>query len=695
MPSATIDVSAERTGSLPSVPKRAFRADIQGLRAFAVVVVILDHLFHWPTGGFVGVDVFFVISGYLITSHMVRELDRTGRLSLSSFYRRRIRRIAPAATLVIAVTVAFAVLVLPRGRALSITTDGVWAFFFGANWRSMAVGTDYFQLGQLPSPLQHFWSLSVEEQFYFVWPLLTMIVFTMALKRWRVARTARVATFAVFAAVVALSFVWALAETAGNPAAAYFSTFSRAWELGVGALLAVASMTPWRMSLRIRIGLAWFGVVGLVISVFVIDSTSVFPAPAAALPVLATALVIAAGVGVDDARYRHALWPLTNRASGFVGAISYSLYLWHFPVIVFLATFVPLDSRRYFVLALTGTAVLSILSYHFVEEPVRRSGWLLPGSRTRVWHRATLVPIVAAAAAVILVAGLGAARLASPPSPSLEPNSPVAACVGAEAAPGAESDCARPDAVSIEQVMPTLDELPSDTAGGYSCWRPKGGALKTCTFGSEQPGGTDPFRVALVGDSHAAALLPAFLDQVDGLGWSLDTYLGYGCQWRDQPDGSDCDGVADEVQQRLADGSYDMVITTAARWAIAEATTESFVQRWDDVAATGADVVVVAGVPSVPDSTFACISRIGVNLSECSTSRVDALQPADPLLVAATRADVRMVDMTDFYCDASLCPAIIGNVIVYRDTAGHTTGTYMKSMAPYLIERIGSAEGAG
>jgi len=179
------------------------------------------------------------------------------------------------------------------------------------------------------------------------------------------------------------------------------------------------------------------------------------------------------------------------------------------------------------------------------------------------------------------------------------------------------------------------------------------------------------------------------------LGWSLDTYLGYGCQWRDQPDGSDCDGVADEVQQRLADGSYDMVITTAARWAIAEATTESFVQRWDDVAATGADVVVVAGVPSVPDSTFACISRIGVNLSECSTSRVDALQPADPLLVAATRADVRMVDMTDFYCDASLCPAIIGNVIVYRDTAGHTTGTYMKSMAPYLIERIGSAEGAG
>lgn len=693
MPSATIDASAPPTRSRSIVRGRELRADIQGLRAFAVVVVILDHLFRWPAGGFVGVDVFFVISGYLITSHMLRELDRTGRLSLSGFYRRRIRRIAPAATLVIVATVAFALLVLPRGRALSIATDGIWAFFFGANWRSMATGTDYFQLGQLPSPLQHFWSLSVEEQFYFVWPLLTMVAFTAALRRWQTARSARIATFTVFAAVVVLSFAWALVETAGNPTSAYFSTLTRAWELGVGAVLAVATMAPWRLSPRFRIGLAWLGVIGLVASVFVIDAESVFPAPTAALPVLATALVIAAGVGADDARYRRALWPLTNRVSGYLGAISYSLYLWHFPVIVFLATFVPLGSRRYFVLALVGTAVLSILCYHFVEEPVRRSNWLLPGPRTEGSRRAATVALVGAGAVVVLVAGLGAARLASP---AAEPQPPAAtACVGAEAAPGAQGDCDPPEAISIEEVAPSLDALPGDTAGGYSCWRPKGDALKTCTFGPESVVGGGALRVALVGDSHAAALLPAFLDRVDGLGWSLDTYLGFACQWRDQPAGSDCDEVADEVQQRLVDGEYDMVITTAARWAIAEAPAESFADRWNEVAATGADVVVVAAVPTVPEATFGCVSRIGADLSECATSRSEALEPSDRLLDAAGQADARVVDMTDFYCDASTCPAVIGNVIVYRDTAGHTTGTYMQSMAPYLIDRISAPTAAG
>ncbi|WP_448003863.1 acyltransferase family protein [Agromyces bauzanensis] len=685
-------MSAEPTSSRPSIPTRELRADIQGLRAFAVVAVILDHLFHWPTGGFVGVDVFFVISGYLITSHMIRELDRTGHLSLSAFYRRRIRRIAPAASLVIVATVAFAVFLLPRGRALSIAMDGIWAFFFGANWRSMAIGTDYFQLGQLPSPLQHFWSLSVEEQFYFVWPLLTMIVFTTAIWRWGASSRAHVATFAAYAAIVALSFVWALVETAGNPTAAYFSTLSRAWELGVGALLALVGVAAWRLSLPTRVGLAWFGVVGLLASVFMIDAESAFPAPTVALPVLATALVIAAGVGADDTRYRHALWPLTNRVSGYLGAISYSLYLWHFPVIVFLATFVPLDSRRYFALVLAGTAILSVISYHFVEEPVRRSTWLLPGSRTKVGRRAAVVATVGTVA-VVVAAGLGAARLASPPP---ETRAPVAAeCVGAEAAPGADSDCQRPDAISIDDVTPTLDVLPDDTAGGYSCWRPEGDALKTCTFGSERQEGAETLRVALVGDSHAAALLPAFLDRVDDLGWSLDTYLGYGCQWRDQAERSDCDGVADEVQQRLVDGAYDLVITTGARWANAAAPTDSFVERWDEVASTGADVVVVAAVPTVPDATFACVSRVGADLNECATSRAEALRPPDPMLDAARHADVRVVDMTDFYCDSSVCPAVIGNVIVYRDAAGHTTGTYMKTMAPFLIERIGSAAAVG
>ncbi|KQQ95829.1 hypothetical protein ASF62_04930 [Leifsonia sp. Leaf325] len=676
----------------PASPTSRLRTDIQGLRAFAVVVVILDHLFHWPSGGFVGVDVFFVISGYLITSHILRELDRTGRLSLSDFYRRRVRRIAPAATLVIVVTVAVSALLLPRSRALSIAVDGVWAFFFGANWRAMLVGTDYFQLGQLPSPLQHYWSLSVEEQFYFVWPLLTMLVFTVVLRRAGSTRSARGATIAVFSGVAAISFIWALIETTTTPTAAYFSTVSRAWELGVGAILAAVSMRAWRIPFATRMTLAWLGTAGLVVSVFWIDAASPFPAPSAALPVLATAAVIAAGIGERTRGYDRALWPLTNRVSVYLGSISYSLYLWHFPVIILLASLVPIDSRRYYVLAIAIMAATSVLSYHLVEQPVRRSSWLTPRTSDRastVRSRSPRVVVIAACTALLVVLGLGAARLATP-----EPTQPIVSasspCFGADAAPGAGGSCPPSDPLRIDQVTPTLDGLSDDTRGGYACWRPKGGELRTCTYGSTSP---DAMHVALVGDSHAAAMLPAFLDRADALGWSLDTYLGFGCQWRDQPAGSGCDRVADQVQQRLVDGGYDVVITTAARWAIADASPRSFSDRWNAVSASGAQVVVVNAVPTVPESTFACLSRLGVDLNDCSTSLADAGDPVDALVAAAERSNAAVVDMTDFYCTDTGCPAVIGDVILYRDTAGHISGTYMRSMAPYLIERIEKAIG--
>src|SRR6184192_439573 len=150
--------------------KKNVRADIQGLRAFAVLAVIGSHLAGWPTGGFVGVDIFFVISGFIITSLLLRVKEETGTISFAGFYQRRVRRILPAALTVLTATVLAAFAVLPKGRAAETLTDGIWALLFSGNWRFAVGGTDYFQEGQPPSPLQHFWSLGVEEQFYFVWP---------------------------------------------------------------------------------------------------------------------------------------------------------------------------------------------------------------------------------------------------------------------------------------------------------------------------------------------------------------------------------------------------------------------------------------------------------------------------------------------------------------------------------------------
>jgi peptidoglycan/LPS O-acetylase OafA/YrhL len=357
------------TSSVP-VKKNTLRTDIQGLRALAVLAVVFDHLFAWPSGGFVGVDVFFVISGFLITGLLLREHDRTGTISFRGFYLRRVKRIIPAAMLVIVATIVTAYLVFSSVRASQTLWDGVWATFFAANWHSALQGTDYFNAAFAASPLQHYWSLSVEEQFYFVWPWVMLLIFVIAARTrsGNGQRAAHRAITVVIVVITAASFGWGLYDTATNASWAYFSTFTRAWELGVGALLAVIGTAFARIPSALRPVLGWTGLIGMIASLFIVnDNAGGFPAPWAALPVLATALVIAAGTGGEQ-RW---MWPITNRVSSWVGDISYSLYLWHFPVIIILAALMPED-LTYYAACILLMMLLAVGSFYLVEEPIRR-----------------------------------------------------------------------------------------------------------------------------------------------------------------------------------------------------------------------------------------------------------------------------------------------------------------------------------
>ena len=298
-----------------------FRPDIQGLRAVAVVVVILDHLFGWPSGGFIGVDVFFVISGFLITGLMLREHQKTGRISWVGFYERRVRRIVPAATACLVVVVAASYLVYRTARFEGIRTDAIWSFLFASNWHYAEQGTDYLQANGPVSPLQHFWSLSVEEQFYIVWPALLIVVLGFLGRKLRIrGRSVTRLLILVMTGVVAASFAWAMMETVDSPTWAYFSTFSRGWELAAGALLATCSARITAMPEWLRPLLSWAGLGLIVACLFLITTTSAFPAPWAALPVMGAVLVLAAGIG-GQPRY---VWALTNPVSVYVGKISYS-----------------------------------------------------------------------------------------------------------------------------------------------------------------------------------------------------------------------------------------------------------------------------------------------------------------------------------------------------------------------------------
>ncbi|MBM2617079.1 acyltransferase [Actinoplanes sp. LDG1-06] len=370
-------------------PSMRFRPDIEGLRAIAVVLVVLFHAgVPGLAGGYVGVDVFFVISGFLITSLMMREVRRTGELSLISFYARRARRILPAAALVLVTTLVGSYHWLGWLRGDEIAEDVVWSALFASNFRFATEGVDYLASQGAVSPVQHFWSLAVEEQFYLVWPAAVVLLIWLGF-RWAIGWW--------LAAAVAVSFGWSV-WAAGTWS--YFSPATRAWEIGAGCLLALVATRLDRIPHRLATMMAGVGLALIVVAALTYDETTSFPGYAAALPVLATVLVLA-GRG-DPVLGR---WPLV-----WLGRLSYSFYLWHWPVLIgaeqAYGAPLPATTRALLVLASLG---LAVATYFGLENPIRRN------VRLRRSHVITL-----SLAAWLIVAPLAVARWKTSTSPAAD-----------------------------------------------------------------------------------------------------------------------------------------------------------------------------------------------------------------------------------------------------------------------------------
>ena len=362
---AAIAAGLDEAGTPPG--DRKFRPDVQGLRALAVALVVLYHAHvPWVTGGFVGVDVFFVISGFVITGLLLRERSTTQTTSMVGFYARRARRILPAASLVIVATVAASYFWLGFIRGDQVAIDGRWASVFLANVHSIIVGTDYFAATTAVSPLQHYWSLAVEEQFYLVFPALFAL---LALRSGSTAVRRRLAT--LFLMVIVASLSLSVVQTGTSPVVAYFSPFTRSWELALGGLVALVGPLLRKVPIGIAAAVTWVGLLGIVASAFIYTSATPYPGIAVALPVFATAIVIAAGLDAP----RYGVEVILGRWLGLrLGDISYSLYLWHFPILVIAAEAVtrPLSGwERLWLVALA--LVLSIITHVLVENPVRQA----------------------------------------------------------------------------------------------------------------------------------------------------------------------------------------------------------------------------------------------------------------------------------------------------------------------------------
>jgi peptidoglycan/LPS O-acetylase OafA/YrhL len=670
--------------------KARLRGDIQGLRALAVLMVIADHMLGYPVGGFVGVDVFFVISGFVITGSLLREHQSQGNISFRGFYQRRIRRIIPLALLVLAATIIASWVTFTVARAMSVTVDGIWSVVFAANWKYAIDGTDYMQAGGPVSPLQHFWSLAVEEQFYIVWPWLVVLTLGYAASRLRwTARRAHQVLGLLMVVVVVASFGYALWDTATSPAVAYFSTFSRAWELGIGALIAVGAVQLGRIPESVRPFMAYIGLAGIFWSVFSITPEMAFPGPWAAVPVLSTALVIAAGCGGEQ----RLLSPLTNPVMRYVGDISYSLYLWHFPVIIVLAALMPERGQLYFLISGLAITVLAVASYKFIEDPIRAGRW---DSRT-LRRRAMVAAAGLLAASLVIVA-------TQPPSPGGgEVQSPSAGF-----SESLQSEIYQATTLDrFPTATPSLEDkdawVPEQMLTATQCLNPKDLSDRSlCTYG------TGAKLALVVGDSVAVSWIPAIVAalepegyKVHGVGLSDCPFAHAAIALKDNPQrAAACNASKDAIETQIRELKPELVITTdyegsvirLASGSTGEAAiseyTDGLVSAIDMAKGYGSQVIVLAPNPSGV-APAKCITKVATP-DDCTGKISGAWAQKDRAeRDAANRTNTRYVDSRQWFCTPEgKCPLVVGNLLTRWDHV-HLTKQYAAVLggiiAPSLI----------
>ena len=723
----------------PSQRGLRFRLDIEGLRALAVVLVLAYHAELGPfQGGFVGVDVFFVVSGFLITSLLLDELQAFGFITLRRFWARRARRLLPAASLVIVATVVAAVMILDPLTADDVAHDAVAAALFVINIVLARRQTDYLAGNLSPSPLQHFWSLAVEEQFYLFWPVLLQV-----LAGYR--RRPRAVVTAIVVVAWPLSYWACVSLTRTNQPWAFYSLPTRAWELLTGVVLALAAGLVLRLPGWFRSVVGWAGLVAIVAAAVDYSATTIFPGPGALLPVLGTMAVVAAGPSAPGGP----IVLLRHPTLTWTGARSYSIYLWHWPALVLVAAYfgpLPAGGRLAVVLA---SVVVAALTFAVLEDPVRHWRWLAATAHRGLALGASLVAIAVTTAMVALasspsLAGAGAGPAVAvaplpPPAPvasattspattSFPASTPVPAVTALAAAspppttvspavapppaaPGPEELAARNEPVleaglATEQlpvdVQPSVRGARTDVPGVDHDGCNLDATVTTpgpCTFGDTSSTTT----IVIFGDSHAAQWFPALDAITTQHRWRLLVMTKKGCPSADIAVFSpmvgrelrECDAWRTNVVDRLAGEHPSLIILSSFRYARQmgawsgvepnEAWQRGLTATLDSFAPLGAKLLVLGDTPTPAQDAPSCVAGHLNHVSACAAQRADAVRD-DRLSVerdVAAAHGAAFVPTSDWLCTATACPVIADDLFLYRDN-NHITATAATWLAPLL-----------
>ena len=715
----------------------AYRADLEGLRGIAVLFVLFFHAhFSIITGGFAGVDVFYVLSGFFITGLLLREYEYLNKISLADFYARRIRRLMPAALLVLLTTLIASYCILPRILMPGVAVDSMAAALFIANMNFAHHATDYFQTLATPSPVLHYWSLSVEEQFYFIWPTLVLFVAKLG-------KSVRRNLFITIAAVVGSSFWFANFLLHKNAIWAFYSLPTRAWELGLGGLLAVVAPSFSKIPRQLSLAGSWLGLIGLAVTALFIPQTALFPGVPALLPTLSTALIIACGVNGSSEF-------LTNSISRYFGRISYSLYLWHWPLLilpsVLLTHSLNLLARC---CAVAASIILASLTTRWIETPLR--GGLLVGlmPRRNAWSALVAVALVVGASVAVhadtAVTGVKTKSVLSTDQKAAELTTLLKSVLSASATPAATLT-ATPHPVHSATSSPTPTSLPSLPAD-YAATVDSGSRAATqdfpvpadldpsiqsaandkalsykdgCHTQLNEPASTKPciygdpqgaLTVVLFGDSHALNWFPAFNAVAKQKHWRLLSLTMSACTPANIPAYNPATNAlmkncpiwrAASIKRIIAANPYLVLIASSRSWATTDATgaivtgdartalfDAGMKSTIDAIKPSASHVVYLEDTPAQIQDPPLCLSQHPKSTLACATpvsQSINSSWQAEEQAIASYEG-IGIIDPSYWVCPTDPCPVVIGNLEIFQDNS-HLTATYAAAMAPILASAL-------
>lgn len=663
----------------------------------AVLLVALGHAgVPFLRGGYVGVDVFFVLSGFLITGMLLAQFEERGHVSLAEFYANRARRILPAATLTLVATVIAAHELLNFVRAREAVWDSIWASVFAANVHFARERSDYFESDQPASPVLHFWTLSVEEQFYLVWP--SVLVLALA---WRARKHRPLLALVVVAASASLA--WSIHYTGVSPTAAYFSTFARAWELALGAALAIAAPAVLRLVERRRAVLGWLGLAAIGCAAVLFSGSTPFPGAAALVPAIGAALVIAAGIAGDRSRYDAGRF-LSLAPFRYVGDRSYAFYLWHWPVLIIAVQYAGHElSVPVKLVLLAGAFLLSIASYGLVENPLRRLRWPIPIGGLSWPASAAAVVIVS----LVVLASIDktASRFEAQPADAAPPPQLLGAAAGssralqiAGAAPATRRPRPLPAVVAAVRaaeraapipwpLTPSIDELRKDFyAFSSGCVAPDGRtSSRVCRLGHAAAAKT----IVVFGDSHAQMWMPAILRMAQRDGWSVLPLVKTRCIPRTWTASSGECVTWYRWARRQVMRLRPQVTLIVTSWASTFAPRRA-IGPVDALSVavhkSSGKVIVVGDAPGQRREPVDCLLARGATMKTCTSRPPPAALSATAAIGSKARArGIGFIDTEGWFCARGsrkqlLCPLVVDRTITYFDR-GHVAQTYALRLA--------------